>query len=857
MSIGITELKEYATKTLETEYNASINYVCKILPYLTITTSVKEVENIASLSFVESLGDASAIWVLDEPITKSNGSPSISQIVYYSSLNTTVRVVRANAVWGLGYEGDGIRIAIIDSGLNATYPDFRFANGTSKIVYEHDYTRDNDVRDLHVHGTFVGIITAGSGEHNYEGVAPEALLLNLKVINETGQAEAQWIIMAIDDAIDRHAKVINLSLHSPEHLYCDGTCSVSKAVDDAIDEGVIVVKSAGNLGPGARTITCPGSAFNVITTGGILANDTVSIDDDQLWVFSSRGPTLDNRTKPDVVAPCALWFFLHPFTGWVWGIGTSFAAPHVSGSAALLLEANSSWTPNLVKDALKRTARLNTNLQGLSRYDRGNGTIDAFAAVQASPDGTYGWDPYWVESADESLFIFNVTRVENVPSLRHVKMWGTYVANVTAIPYVWISGSKYKLTDALLVSGPRVYHRYDYPPYSYVIIQFIYNVSGVKLLGRFYVHRDDIKPFMKAWSGGLPTTFLGYYDLNLRSLDHDYVMWTNGSIIPNEIRLYDEEIHYKSTQHAYPWIRFYPDDRDNPPDEWILRYHGGFTDNPETYKDGESIYDTNLVIYYKVDYAGADYAYIRPHIDVKWIHDVAVTSVTPLETVTGIGCFVDIKVVVKNEGNFSETFYVTAYRNATAIGRRQRVNKLAPGTNKTLTFIWDTSGVSPGNYIIKAEASLVPGETDMADNIYTNGVVRVMNVRFTLVTVYMINLYVNDTFNFGSSLKVMFYTYCGIYQANSTVWSGTTPAKITLSVNVTHPNGLPVERADVVITDEFGTTLETVASFMVSRSHLIGRLGELDYLWAVPGANRPAIMQEYVAIDGQWPYAPP
>ena len=128
---------------------------------------------------------------------------------------------------------------------------------------------------------------------------------------------------------------------------------------------------------------------------------------------------------------------------------------------------------------------------------------------------------------------------------------------------------------------------------------------------------------------------------------------------------------------------------------------------------------------------------------------------------------------------------------------------------------------------------------------------------FRLVTLYTVHLDVNGTFFEGSKLRVEFYSYSGIYQANTTVWTGTTPDNVTLSVDIPHPLGWPVEKATLVLTDNLGTILYTATSFVVHRSHLMGRLGELDYLWTVPGADRTAIMKEYVAIDGQWPYAPP
>jgi len=135
--------------------------------------------------------------------------------------------------------------------------------------------------------------------------------------------------------------------------------------------------------------------------------------------------------------------------------------------------------------------------------------------------------------------------------------------------------------------------------------------------------------------------------------------------------------------------------------------------------------------------------------------------------------------------------------------------------------------------------------------------VRVVNVRFTLSTLCMVNIYVNETFNYGNSLKVRFYTYSGVYQANSTVWNGTTPAHIILSMDVPHPLGKPVEKVSLVLTDNLGNILQTVTSFLVHRSHLFSRVTRISMDWpSASSSERITLFRELVAISRQWPYAP-
>ena len=139
----------------------------------------------------------------------------------------------------------------------------------------------------------------------------------------------------------------------------------------------------------------------------------------------------------------------------------------------------------------------------------------------------------------------------------------------------------------------------------------------------------------------------------------------------------------------------------------------------------------------------------------------------------------------------------------------------------------------------------------------TSQMIRVNLAEFSLVTSYRVHLDLDYWFGMGSSLAVSFYTYDGVYQENITVWTGATPTGVMLSTDIAHPQGKPIEVLKLVLTDDSGNVLQTVTSFVVHQPDLMGRLGELDHLWTVPGSDRPAIMKEYVTIDGQWPYTPP
>ncbi len=247
---------------------------------------------------------------------------------------------------------------------------------------------------------------------------------------------------------------------------------------------------------------------------------------------------------------------------------------------------------------------------------------------------------------------------------------------------------------------------------------------------------------------------------------------------------------------------------------------------------------------------------------VPLIHDVAAIDVTAYPTKVYPAQMVYINVSVKNEGDFFESFNVTVYHgNATdnyAIGM-QTVTNLAIGANTTLTFEWNVTGVSPGIYTISANASVVPGEVDTADNIKVDGAVTVMppvitQAQITLIDIRTVHLYVKATFQEGITLKVRFYYHTGDLQNESTLWDGF-PAQVVLSVDITLLEGDFVEVVELVLFED-GKEVSVVARFIVSQGVLDDRRTELQNLWTVTGADRTAIFRELVTIDGLWPYAP-
>ena len=307
-------------------------------------------------------------------------------------LDQSVRLIKNPIEWAQieasyhrSINGTGVKIAILDTGIDATHPDFYFPNGTSKIAETISFTGE-PTTDGFGHGTHCASIAAGTGaasSSQYTGVAPGASLLNVKVISNQGSGYESWIISGIQWAVDHNANVLSMSFGSDTGSY--GTDPMSTTVNWATQQGAVCTIAAGNSGPDMYTVASPAGAESAITVGA-------SAKDDSLASFSSIGPTDDYRIKPDVLAP-GVDIVAARASGTSMGTsvseyytmasGTSMATPHVAGAAALLLDAHPSWVPLQVKSALANYAR---DL-GYNVLQQGSGRIDVCRAATASIEG--------------------------------------------------------------------------------------------------------------------------------------------------------------------------------------------------------------------------------------------------------------------------------------------------------------------------------------------------------------------------------------------------------------------------------------------------------------------------------------
>jgi len=329
------------------------------------------------------------------------------------SLDYHTDTINASSASPLGLDGTGIGVAIIDSGI-APVADLNANN----VVYSQDFTGLGSTVDQYGHGTHVAGIIAGSGVssslsndfYTFNGVASNASLINLRVLDQNGMSTDSEVIAAIQTAIrlkdTYNIKVINLSVSRGvyESYKLDPLC---QAVEQAWQAGIVVVVAGGNYGrtnlvgsTGYGTITAPANDPYVITVGAMNTTGTASPVDDIPASYSSKGPSLiDNVVKPDLVAPGNAIISLYapgdtldlestssevPFSVFQTNgsgassgnyfvlSGTSMATPMVAGAAALMLQQNPNLTPDQVKARLMKTAFKNL-AQVSTAYDASTG----------------------------------------------------------------------------------------------------------------------------------------------------------------------------------------------------------------------------------------------------------------------------------------------------------------------------------------------------------------------------------------------------------------------------------------------------------------------------------------------------
>ncbi|MEU2021325.1 S8 family serine peptidase [Streptomyces sp. NPDC016469] len=299
-----------------------------------------------------------------------------------ASLDKSVPQIGAPTAWKAGYTGKGVKIAVLDTGADATHPDLK-----GQILAAKNFSASPDTKDRFGHGTHVSSIAAGTGAKSggkFKGVAPDARLLEGKVLDDDGFGDDSGILAGMEWAVAQGADVINLSLGGTD---TPGIDPLEAAVDKlSADSGVLFAIAAGNEGDAAGTVGSPGSADAALTVGAV-------DDKDLLADFSSRGPRVgDGAIKPDVTAPGVdITAAASPGSvidqevgqnpaGYLTISGTSMATPHVAGAAALLKQQHPTWRYTELKGALAAS----TKPGKYTPFEQGSGRIAVDRAITQS-----------------------------------------------------------------------------------------------------------------------------------------------------------------------------------------------------------------------------------------------------------------------------------------------------------------------------------------------------------------------------------------------------------------------------------------------------------------------------------------
>ena len=331
-----------------------------------------------------------------------NRPPSLPEV------NVTLDITQANKVHEMGIKGQGVVVAVIDTGIGK-HDDFG-----NRLTYFYDAIKgvETEPRDGHGHGTHVAGIAAGDGR--FTGLAPASEIWGIKVLSDSGSGYTSDIIRGINQVVEKAKKegkkvVANMSLGGYAFKPWNQD-PLALAVEKAIKDGVHFAIAAGNSGPYPNTVGTPAIAPNAVTVAAYQDNKTVDLSDDEIARFSSRGPVKNapdetSKLKPDVAMPgVSIWAANVPGSEldklasqgriprtadgkYIAISGTSMATPGVAGAMALILSANPNLTEEQVKQLLmKHAIKLEktdpTDNKPYDQFDQGAGLINVYEAVK-------------------------------------------------------------------------------------------------------------------------------------------------------------------------------------------------------------------------------------------------------------------------------------------------------------------------------------------------------------------------------------------------------------------------------------------------------------------------------------------
>lgn len=386
---------------------------------LYFTTTEEVAQALAERPYIASISPVIEYRCIPDEETRLEHQP------YYDYIAPNIRQVNADQVWELGNKGQGVVVAVIDTGVNYNHVDIAnhlWDGGEEFPNHGYDvYNFDDDPMDDNGHGTHCAGIVCGDGTAWLAtGVAPEATLMCVKSTNEEGSSGAVNIVKGMEWAVEHGCDLISLSQGIAKANVADKEL-LRHCCDAFLDAGIVVVAAAGNEGSETMQNVCPipnnvrvpggcpppyldpdqmmnpGGLSCVVTVGAVNENDSVAN-------FTSHGPVTWQDTefgdypydttgreigliRPDVCAPGEMIWSLkyNNIYDYDYRSGTSQATPCVAGIVALMLHQNPELTPAAICQILEETA---LKLTPTKSNITGVGRVDALAAVMAAAE----WD---------------------------------------------------------------------------------------------------------------------------------------------------------------------------------------------------------------------------------------------------------------------------------------------------------------------------------------------------------------------------------------------------------------------------------------------------------------------------------
>jgi subtilisin family serine protease len=374
--------------------NAKFRHRSRWLNTASFEVPVSELEEISKLSFVRSIkpvlsGKRKPVRIESPPDEPLQGKGLLD--LNYGASYAQLEQLNIPAVHNMGYYGQGVLVCMLDTGFRKDHQAFQQAYSEGRVLAEWDFVNNDgntqneagDPSSSHNHGTLTWSALGGTASGYLYGPAYGADFILGKtedVSTEQPIEEDNWMAgMEWADSIG--AGVISSSLaYIDWYTYSDmdgNTAVTTIAADIAAQLGIVVCNAMANAGPGSGTLHAPADADTIVACGAVNSSGDIAS-------FSSRGPTFDGRTKPEVCARgvstrCASASSPSSYT---YASGTSLSTPLIGGAAAVILSAHPSWTPMQVREALMMSG--DHALFPDNNY--GWGVPDILAAIQ------YGFD---------------------------------------------------------------------------------------------------------------------------------------------------------------------------------------------------------------------------------------------------------------------------------------------------------------------------------------------------------------------------------------------------------------------------------------------------------------------------------